>query len=164
LIIRPVTPDEYEHLGRLTLAANLALPGHVPDAEYDAELADIAPRAEAAATTVLAAVDDDGTVLGGVTFVADKTSPFAESVPAGAAAIRMLAVDPAAQGRGIGEALVQACLDRARAAGCERVVLHSTPWMTAAHRLYGRLGFVRDPDRDWTPAPGIDLLGFRLEL
>jgi ribosomal protein S18 acetylase RimI-like enzyme len=26
----------------------------------------------------------------------------------------MLAVDPAAQGRGVGEALVRACLDRAR--------------------------------------------------
>jgi hypothetical protein len=34
----------------------------------------------------------------------------------------------------------------------------------AAHRVYGRLGFRRTPDRDWSPAPGIELLGFRLDL
>jgi len=36
--------------------------------------------------------------------------------------------------------------------------------MTAAHRLYGRLGFVRAPELDWEPVPGIVLLGFRLPL
>ena len=36
--------------------------------------------------------------------------------------------------------------------------------MTAAHRLYERLGFVRAPDRDWGPVPGVDLVAFRKEL
>jgi hypothetical protein len=36
--------------------------------------------------------------------------------------------------------------------------------MRAAHRVYGRLGFVRVPDRDWQPMPGIDLLVYRLDL
>jgi hypothetical protein len=36
--------------------------------------------------------------------------------------------------------------------------------MTAAHRLYQRLGFERDPDRDWRPDPQILLLGFVLDL
>jgi ribosomal protein S18 acetylase RimI-like enzyme len=76
----------------------------------------------------------------------------------------MLAVAGRAQGRGVGEALVRACIDRAREVGSHRVVLHSTPWMQAAHRLYGRLGFVRRPDLDWTPVPDIPLLGFSLDL
>jgi hypothetical protein len=36
--------------------------------------------------------------------------------------------------------------------------------MAAAHRLYARLGFVRVPERDWEPVPGVQLLGFRLDL
>jgi hypothetical protein len=36
--------------------------------------------------------------------------------------------------------------------------------MTAAHRLYERLGFTRLPERDWTPLPGVDLLVYSLDL
>ena len=36
--------------------------------------------------------------------------------------------------------------------------------MRAAHRVYERLGFVRAPERDWQPMPGIDLLVYRLDL
>jgi hypothetical protein len=43
-------------------------------------------------------------------------------------------------------------------------VLSSLPVQVEAHRLYERLGFRRDPARDWTPRPGIDLLGFELTL
>ena len=63
---------------------------------------------------MLVAVDDDGTLLGGVTFVPDGDSPLAEHDVDGASSIRMLAVAGTAQGRGVGEALVRACIDRAR--------------------------------------------------
>jgi ribosomal protein S18 acetylase RimI-like enzyme len=36
--------------------------------------------------------------------------------------------------------------------------------MTAAQRLYERLGFRREPEHDWSPALGIDLLGYLLNL
>ena len=42
--------------------------------------------------------------------------------------------------------------------------LSTDPRMTAAHRLYGRLGFTRLPERNWSPRPGIDLLVYALEL
>lgn len=162
--IRPVRPDEYERLGAITVNAYRVLDGHVVEPAYEAQLADIGARAGAPATTVLAAVGDDGRVLGGVTYVRDHTSPMAEHTMDGVASIRMLAVDPAAQGQGIGRRLAQACIDLARADGAEEVVLHSTPWMTAAHRLYEGLGFARDPALDFTPVPGIELRAFRLQL
>jgi ribosomal protein S18 acetylase RimI-like enzyme len=74
----------------------------------------------------------------------------------------MLAVSPRAQGRGAGRALVEACVSRARAAGKRRIVIHSTEWMTTAHRLYDDLGFERAPELDWSP--GVQLLGFVLDL
>jgi hypothetical protein len=36
--------------------------------------------------------------------------------------------------------------------------------MRTAHRIYEKLGFRRDPERDWTPMPGVDLLAFVLDL
>jgi GNAT superfamily N-acetyltransferase len=160
--IRPVRADEADELGAITLTAYTSLPGHVPDPEYDRELADVASRTKVA--EVLAAVDDRGAVLGGVTFVPDANSPLAEHTFPDASMIRMLAVAESAQGRGVGEALVRACIARARELGSRQLLLHSTPWMETAHRLYLRLGFVRRPDLDWTPVPEIPLLGFGLEL
>jgi predicted N-acetyltransferase YhbS len=160
--IRPVRPDEADVLGAITVTAYTELPGHVHEPDYEAELADVATRATQA--EVLVALDDDGTVLGGVTFVPDGDNPMAEHTEAGATSIRMLAVAGAAQGRGVGEALVRACIERSRELGAERVVLHSTSWMQTAHRLYLRLGFVRRPDLDWQPVPDIPLMGFSLDL
>ncbi len=157
-------PEEYERLGAITVNAYRVLDGHVVEPEYEAQLADIGSRAEAPATVVLAAVDDDDRVLGGVTYVRDRTSPMAEHVIDAAASIRMLAVDPAAQGQGVGRRLTQACIARARADGARVLVLHSTTWMTAAHRLYETLGFQRDPERDFTPVPRVQLMAFRLGL
>jgi len=78
MVIRPIVPDEYARLGMLTLTAYTTLPGNVPDQEYEEELADVRTRAEAPSTEVLVALSDDGELLGGVTFVVDERSPFAE--------------------------------------------------------------------------------------
>jgi ribosomal protein S18 acetylase RimI-like enzyme len=76
----------------------------------------------------------------------------------------MLAVDPEFQGGGAGSALVDACIEHARADGKHAIVLHTTPWMTTAHRLYERRGFRRLPERDFTPVPEVPLLAYRLDL
>jgi ribosomal protein S18 acetylase RimI-like enzyme len=76
----------------------------------------------------------------------------------------MLGVDPRARGRGVGEALVQACVDRARRDGATAVAICTMPEMASAQGIYARLGFGRDPERDWRPIPSIQLLGFVLQL
>src|SRR5205823_382345 len=103
-------------------------------------------------------------VVGCVTYVPDTSSPWAEELAGGEAGVRMLGVDPAHQGRGIGTALVEACIARARADARTALVLHSTPWMEAAHAVYRRLGFHRAPGRDLTPVPEVPLLAFTLGL
>ncbi len=156
--VREVRPDEYEALGRLTLEAYEPL-GIVSD-DYAAELLDVAHRAEAA--VVLVAVDDDGSVLGGITYVAPGPNPMAEHVEDRIASIRMLAVSDRARRRGVGLALTEAVMARARAEGAVGMVLHSTPPMTAAHRLYEGLGFAREEAIDWWPEPTVECLGFRI--
>ena len=105
----------------------------------------------------------DGTVLGSVTF-ARPGSRWAELARPGEAEFRMLGVDPAHRGLGVGAALIEWCLDRARQAGCSSLVMCSMDEMTTAHRLYDRMGFVRRPDLDWVPEPGVLLLGFHRPL
>jgi len=159
--IRPVLPAEYAPLGRLTVEAYRALDGGGDLGAYAAELADVARRA--AAADVLVAVDG-ATLLGGVTFVPGPDNPYAEELAPGEVGIRMLAVEPHAQGRGIGRALSVECVGRARAAGATGVALHSTPWMTTAHRLYESMGFVRAPGRDLRVSAELLLLSFVLAL
>jgi ribosomal protein S18 acetylase RimI-like enzyme len=162
VVVRPVRPDEYDRLAELTLAAYLEVEGVAGDDEYVDELRDVAGRA--AQVPVLVAVDvRTGELLGGVAYIPGP-GPLAEMEQADEAGFRMLAVSPATQGRGIGRLLVEACLDRARAARKRRVVLLTMPTMYAAHRLYERLGFARDPDHDWEYAPGHLLLAYALDL
>ncbi|MFI9600826.1 GNAT family N-acetyltransferase [Streptomyces sp. NPDC052043] len=153
--IRPVEPGEYGTLGEITAQAYLQ-DGLLDFGESDGylvELRNVAKRAAAAEVLVAVA---DGKVLGGVTFV-PGAGPMADLAGPGETEIRMLAVAHAARGRGVGEALVRACLDRARAVeGCVRVVLSSQSSMRTAHRVYERLGFVRTPGRDWNPLPELD--------
>ncbi|MET8234032.1 GNAT family N-acetyltransferase [Micromonospora sp. NPDC005298] len=163
LLVRRAEPADFPAVARLTVAAYEA-DGQLKDEDgYGVVLADVSTRATSG--EVLVAVDEaTGAVLGSVTFVLPGT-PFAELSGPGEAEFRMLAVDPATQGRGVGAALVRACVDRATELDCVAVVICVRAGMAAsAHRLYERFGFVRFAEKDWSPFTGVDLLGLRLEL
>ncbi|WP_432105793.1 GNAT family N-acetyltransferase [Streptomyces sp. bgisy091] len=162
--IGPVGPSRYEELGEITAQAYLGdkLLDFGDEDPYLEQLRAIGRRA--AEAEVLAASDAGGRLLGGVTYV-PPGSPWADIARSGEAEFRMLAVASGARGRGTGEALVRACVERARAAGLSRIVLSTHPAMLGAHRLYARLGFVRTPERDWNPLPGRPaLLTYQLDL
>ena len=161
ITVRPVLPAEFAALGELTIAAYRAVPGGSTSAGYQETLRDVATRAHDA--VVLVAVAPDGALLGGVTYVPGP-GPYAEFHGDDEAGIRMLAVSPAAQGRGVGTRLVSECIRRATAAGKARIVLHTTASMTAAQSLYATLGFERTPDRDLQPSPRTQLIAYVLEL
>lgn len=154
-----VRPDELDAVGELTVRSYVA-DGRMDSADpYLAQLRDAAGRAREA--ELLVAADDEDRLLGTVT-VCEPGSRLSEVSRPGELEFRMLAVAPAARGRGIGELLTRAVLDRAAQRDAERVVLCSSEWMSVAHRLYTRLGFVRLPDRDWQPVPRLHLVAFGL--
>lgn len=145
LAIREAREDEYDEVGRLTVEAYQAT---LRDelGEYRDELLDVATRASSA--TVLVALDRD-VLLGTVTYVAGTQSELHEFDDPESASIRMLAVHPRHQGHGVGRSLTEACLARARAAGRRRMLLYSTEPMVVARGMYERMGFRREPSRDW---------------
>jgi ribosomal protein S18 acetylase RimI-like enzyme len=124
-----------------------------------------ASRERARDGRLVVAVTPAGEVVGTATY-ALAGSPLAELCRADpeAAEIRMLGVLPAARGRGVAQELLAWCVAAARADGARRVLLSTQADMHAAQRLYGRLGFTRRPDLDWTPEPGVQLLGLQLDL
>lgn len=97
-------------------------------------------------------------------FYVRADSPDAQNDDREAAGLRMLAVDESARGRGIGQSLTNWCIDMARTEGHTRIRLHTQTTMASAQRPYGRLGFIRDPEANWDPPPGVRLLGYVKEL
>ncbi len=161
LVIRLAEPADFEAVGRLTVAAYQA-DGQLDETDGYAEmLADVAGRASHG--RLLVAVDDTGAVVGTVLFVLPG-SQYAQLSGPDEAEFRMLAVLPSAQGKGVGAALVDACRALAAGAGASAIIICTRDSAHAAQRMYRRLGYVRVPDRDWSPMPGVDLLALRLEL
>jgi ribosomal protein S18 acetylase RimI-like enzyme len=159
-VVREARPEEYAALGRITVDAYREAGETAVD--YFPELEDVAGRA--ALVPVLAAVEEgSGRLLGTATYVPGP-GPFHEGDFGDTASMRMLAVAPDAQGRGVGRALVVECVDRARRGGRSGLSLYTRPFMTAAHRLYESLGFRRVSELDWEFDPGEWLWAYRLDL
>jgi GNAT superfamily N-acetyltransferase len=158
------TDAEVAAAGRVTVAANAEFAPTDPDdpfnpswAHYLAEMADAAARA---AQGMLLVAVEEGRVVGTVTLY---LRPGSMQWRPEDAMFRLLAVDPAARGRGVGHALFQACLDRARAAGKRRMALHTTEWMATARAMYERAGFKREPEGD-LHLPGVTIVAYAADL
>ena len=154
--LRRIRAQEHTAAGDVCVAAYEPFLNGAGD-DYRARLHDVANRD--AAAQVWVAVEGDR-VLGNVTYC-PPGSPWREIGRDEEGEFRMLAVDPAAQGAGAGTALASLCEELARQDGAVGMALSSLAAMTSAHRVYARLGYGRDPARDWSPMPGVDLLAFR---
>ena len=167
--IRKARPEEYSRLGQLIVDVYASLPAMPqPDEqpEYYNKLLDVATRASNPAISVFTVVSDSGQLLGSVDFINDMqhygSGGTAGNVP-NAAGIRLLAVNPACRGMGIGKALTQFCIEKAQGLGRSQVILHTTKAMQTAWAMYERMGFERFPEIDFKQGT-LEVYGFRLDL
>jgi ribosomal protein S18 acetylase RimI-like enzyme len=164
LRIRDARADELDTVASVMVAAyEEYIP---PDATgdvlaYREEIRDV--RSRLAHATLIIATEGDR-ILGAVTYFPDAGADTHAGWPHGWAVIRLLAVHPTARGRGIGRALTDECIRRARASGARAVGLHTTVFMAVAREMYERMGFVRAPRFDFTPMPGILVMAYELIL
>jgi ribosomal protein S18 acetylase RimI-like enzyme len=150
VVVRVARPDDVPAAGALTAEAYLA-DGLLEDGDdYTAELRDAARRAaEAVLLVATAPVPGGGEAVVGTLTVAPYGSSYAEVAEPGEVELRMLAVAPEARGQGVAAQLMRAALREVAAGDARRVVLSTLDAMAAARRLYDRLGFAREPERDW---------------
>ena len=109
---------------------------------------------------LLLVAENRGRLEGAVKFYPDARQARQGQWPAGAASIRMLAVQSSGRGKGYGLRLTQACLQRARELAIPTIFLYTGTFMAAARQLYEKLGFQRAPEFDRDPGP----IAYRLDL
>lgn len=166
--IREARSDEHEALGQLMVSVYSRLEGFPrPDEQprYYELLTHVGRLAERPGVRLLVAVVRDA-LVGGVVYFSDMAqygSGGSATRETDAAGFRLLAVDPGTRGLGVGRALVDACLSRARADGVEQVIIHTTRAMTVAWAMYTRLGFERAPELDFRQE-SLEVFGLRLRL
>lgn len=113
--------------------------------------------------SLLVAVDDIGVLLGTVVYFGDMShygSGGSATKETNSAGFRLLAVAEHARGMGIGKALTEECLKRAKEAGLQQVIIHSTMAMQTAWNMYEKMGFVRSVDLDFMQG-SLPVFGFR---
>lgn len=159
LVVRRAVESDLAEVGEITVRAYAEFTGG-PEDGYVERLRDAASRHREAELWV---AERDGVLLGSVT-IALPGSPWREIAADDEGEFRMLAVSPAARRQGVGAALTTLVVDRFRELGFSAVVLSSLAQMGDAHRVYQRLGYRRVPERDWSPAPHVHLIAYRLEL
>ena len=160
--IRRAAPSDFPDVRRITRDAYLRAGHFAADHPYMEVLEDVEHRAGHAEVWL---AESGGRAVAAVTLTF-AGQPYSEIARDGELEFRMLAVDPSAQGAGVGRAVVRRIIEHARQLpGIAAISITSATFMERAHGLYESLGFRRAPERDWY-VPGEDVLlwVFTLEL
>ncbi len=128
---------------------------------YREEIADVKGRWD---STVQLVAEQDDEMLGAVSYFAPHGGGDNHDLPADWAGIRLLGVLPAGRGKGVGRALTDECIRRARIDGAKVIGLHTTALMDVARAMYQRMGFVRAPEYDFFPVADFTVEAYRLDL
>ncbi len=167
IAIRGARPEDRDAILAVTLAAYEQYADTLTPPSWamyrrniQATLADVGTAAQIVA-------EGEGALLGAVLLFPAGTvmgNPGVASITLEWPEVRLLAVAPAARGKGVARRLMDECIQRARAAGAPALTLHTADMMAVAMRLYERMGFTRAPELDLRPAPEILAKGYKRML
>jgi GNAT superfamily N-acetyltransferase len=141
--IRDYASTDAENLNRIAVAAYGQYRDQFQD--WPAMLAWLSNASSLSAKGETIVAEVDNSFAGSVTYVGPngQREPFFDQRwPI----IRMLVVDPAFRGKGLGRALSTECMSRAKRDGSQVMALHTSPIMTIALPMYLRMGFVKAHD------------------
>jgi GNAT superfamily N-acetyltransferase len=159
LQIRPAGDDELDTVASLVVDAYAEHAARMSPDAWSSFAQDIANVRGRIVNGQLLVAERDERIVGSVTLYLEW-----RGAQQGSAGVRLLAVPPDERGSGVGRALMEDCIRRAREAGKQRVVLTTTQDMESARDLYDKLGFIRQPALDHEPAPGLRSEGYELAL
>lgn len=166
---RNATPDEFEQIGKLLVLVYSQLDGFPKQSEqpdYYRLLSNIGEFVNKPETELLVAVDPDNNIGGAVVYFSDMQyygSGGTATLEKNASGFRLLAVDPALRGKGIGKLLTMECIRKAKAKNRQQMIIHTTKAMQTAWEMYERIGFERSEDLDFMQQE-LAVFGFRLKF
>ncbi len=166
--IRDAQESDLEAMRDVTISAYEEYAAIMPDwawAEYRDSMASAITGEGPPAEKIVA--EQDGAIVGSVLLLPAGTvfhGPNDEEMAIACPEMRLLAVPPSARGQGIGVALMEECISRARQSGVAAITLHTADMMQTAMQMYERRGFVRVPELDFHPVPEVVIKGYRLDL
>jgi GNAT superfamily N-acetyltransferase len=167
--VRNAHPEEFEQIGTLMVEVYSQLEGFPKISEqpdYYKMLANVGAFTNHPGTALLVAVSTNNKIAGAVVYFNDMKyygSGGTATREENAAGFRLLAVDPAARGKGIGRLLANECIEKARENKLGQVIIHTTMAMQTAWKMYEQMGFKRSEDLDFSQQ-GFPVFGFRLLL
>ena len=168
-IVRDATRNEFSEIGELMVDVYSQLEGFPTKAEqpkYYKMLANIGSLTRNPKTKLLIAITSSGKIGGGVVYFGDMKyygSGGTATSQKNASGFRLLAVDPATRGKGIGKLLTNACFQLAKDENQNQMIIHSTKAMRIAWKMYEKMGFKRSKDLDFMQEE-LPVFGFRLLL
>jgi predicted N-acetyltransferase YhbS len=148
--IRDFTPADADAVNTVALAAFEQYRGAYSDwPDFANQIGAMTRLAENGEIIV---AESGGRVAGAVAYVGPNAAKPAMFDPAWPV-IRMLVVDPSERGQGLGRALTEECIRRARRDGAAQIALHTSPIMQVALAMHLRQGFM--PLRETAPVFGV---------
>lgn len=167
LLIRDATEADHATIRALTLSAYAKYADTMPEAAWGA--------LRGAVVSVMDSLDQqeaekivaerDGEVVGSVLlYPPTEKDSYGQGGAAHHPELRLLAVAPQVQGLGVGRALVDECVRRARKVGAQKLGLHTSDYMEVATALYQKMGFTRAPAADFEAAGPHTVKGYQLAL
>jgi len=165
MLIRDARPADRQAIRDVTLAAYEEYAARMPGF-WDGYRRNVIASLDDVGSAEQLVAEPEGAIVGTVLLYPPRRMQVSrtESLEMPWPEVRLLAVAPAGRGKGVGPALMQECVHRARKSGARFLSLHTTDMMQTALRIYERMGFVRAPELDFQPAPGTTVKGYRLDL
>ena len=151
LVLRDFVSADADRVNGIALAAFSQFAAHYDD--WPKLAATLSRMCDLATSGEIIVAEANGEIAGAVAYIppgAPKAAFFEPAWPV----IRMLVADPARRGLGIGRALTDECLRRARRDHAHVIALHTSPIMTVALPMYLRMGFAKV--RNTPPIFGVD--------
>jgi GNAT superfamily N-acetyltransferase len=137
-VLREFNEADAGELNRLAVRAFEEYAGSYSD--WPAMVAAYERMSDLAKTGEIVVAEASGSIVGAVVYIPPhrrKARYFDEAWPV----IRSLVVDPNSRGAGVGRALTQECIDRAKRDQSPVIALHTSAIMTVALPMYLRMGF-----------------------
>jgi GNAT superfamily N-acetyltransferase len=137
-VLREFCEADAQEINRLAVTAFEEFGGHYSDwpalAAFYGKMSDLAKNGEIVVAEIAA------NIVGAVAYIPPhrkKAAYFDQAWPV----IRSLVVDPNSRGLGVGRALTQECIERARRDGSPVIALHTSAILKVALAMYLRMGF-----------------------